>query len=142
VSLKFFAALGATLLTLTACSSMSSPSNPTPAADPMSAFTGNWRSTATSGACTSMDWVVAQTGATTATIAYTATCAGLPVAGTASGTLNGTTMNWATVGTAGAACGFTLNGTAVPSTVSTDLTVAYTGNVCGSPVNGGDTLHR
>ena len=88
-----------------------------------------------------MNWTVTPTSATTATIAYTATCAGVPVSGNASGTLNGTTMNWTSSGTA-AVCAFTLNGTAVPATSTTDLNVTYTGTVCNTPVNGTDTLHR
>jgi hypothetical protein len=140
VNLKSFGAIGAALLMLTACD-RTSPSNPTPV-DPMSAFTGTWRSTASGGACTSTNWAVTQTGATTATITYAANCAGIPVTGTASGTLNGTTMNWTTTGTAANTCAFALNGTAAPGATSTDLNVAYTGNVCGTPVSGSDTLHR
>ena len=133
--------IGVLLLTLTACDRTSTPSNPT-TPDPMSAFTGTWRSTSTAGACTAMNWSVTQTGATTATITYAANCAGVPVTGTANGTLNGTTMNWTTTGTAANTCAFGLNGTAAPATVATDLNLTYTGTVCGVPVSGSDTLHR
>jgi len=139
VNLRLLGLLGL-LLTLAACDHMS-PSNPTPAATAMSAFTGTWRSTATTGACTSMSWTITPTGATTAAIAYTATCAGVPVSGTANGTLNGTTMSWTTNGTA-AICPFALNGTAVPAASTTDLNVTYAGTVCSTPIGGNDTLHR
>jgi hypothetical protein len=140
VNVKFLGLLGV-LLAFTACDRTSSPSSPTPAPTAMSSFSGNWRSTAATGACTAMNWTITPTGATTATIAYTATCAGVPVSGNANGTLNGTTMNWTTNGTA-AVCSFTLNGTAVPAASTTDLNVNYTGTVCNTPVSGSDTLHR
>jgi hypothetical protein len=87
-----------------------------------------------------MNWTVSPTGATTATIAYTATCEGVPVSGTANGSLNGTIMSWTTTGTAGT-CAFGLNGSAVPS-ATTDLNVGYSGNICGTNVSGTETLHR
>lgn len=88
-----------------------------------------------------MNWTITPTGATTATIAYTATCSGVPVTGTGSGTLNGTTLTWTTNGTAANNCAFGLNGTAAADT-GTDLRVAYSGTVCGLPVSGTETLHR
>ena len=140
--LKRFAAIGVTLLSLTACNRTTTPSNPTATPNPMSAFIGTWRSTTTGGACTAINWSVASTNNTTATILYSATCSGIPVAGTAAGTLNGTTMNWTTSGTAANTCAFTINGTATPAATATDLNVTYSGNVCGTPVSGSDTLHR
>ena len=106
----------------------------------MSAFAGTWRSTAASGACTSTAWTVTPTGETTAAITYSATCGSVPVSGSATGTLSGTTMNWTTSGSGGG-CPFALNGTAVPAG-STDLAMTYTGTVCGAPVSGTDTLRR
>jgi len=142
VRLKRLVAIGAALLSLTACNRTMTPSNPTPAPNPMSAFIGSWHSTTTTGACTAINWSVASTNNTTATILYTATCAGVPVTGTAAGTLNGTTMNWTTSGTAANTCTFAINGGAAPAAIATDLNVTYTGNVCGTPVSGSDTLHR
>jgi hypothetical protein len=67
----------------------------------------------------------------------------VPVTGVGNGTLNGTTLDWTTTGTAASACPFALNGTATPSTaIATDLSVTYSGTVCGVPVSGSDTLHR
>jgi hypothetical protein len=140
VNVRFLGLLGV-FLTLAACDHTSTPSNPTPTPTAMSAFTGTWRSTATTGACTAMNWTITPTGATTATIAYTATCAGVPVSGNANGTLNGTTMNWTTNGTA-AICPFALSGTAAPAASTTDLNVNYAGKVCSTPISGNDTLHR
>jgi hypothetical protein len=142
VNLRSLGVIAFAIMTLTACSRTSSPSNPTPTPDPMSAFVGTWRSTGAAGACTAMNWSVVQTSPTTATITYATNCAGVPVTGTANGTLNGTTMNWTTTGTAANTCAFTLNGTATPATTASDLDITYTGTVCGAPVSGRDTLHR
>ena len=45
-----------------------------------------------------MTWTITPTGAATATIAYSATCSGVAVTGTGSGTLNGATLNCAPLG--------------------------------------------
>jgi hypothetical protein len=133
--------IAALLLSVSACSEKT-PSTPTPTPDPIAPFTGVWRSTSTTGACTAINWSVTAATPTTATIVYTTTCAGLPVTGTANGTVNGTTMNWSANGTAANTCAYTISGTATPATIATDLNVTYTGNVCGTPVSGSDTLHR
>jgi len=131
----------ALLLSVSACSEKT-PSNPTPTPDPVAAFTGAWHSTSTSGACTAINWSVAAVTPTTAMIIYTTTCAGVPVTGTATGTVAGTTMNWSANGTAANTCAYTINGTATPAPIATDLNITYTGNVCGTPATGSDTLHR
>jgi hypothetical protein len=122
-------------------SDTTTPTTPTPA---MNTFTGTWHSTSTTsttGGCSSTNWTISPTGATTATIAYTATCSGVAVAGTGNATLNGNTLTWATNGTAANNCAFGLSGTAVPDTAA-DLRVAYSGTVCGRPVSGTETLRR
>ena len=88
-----------------------------------------------------MTWTITPTGAATATIAYSATCSGVAVTGTGSGTLNGATLNWTTSGTAANNCPYGLSGTATPDGAA-DLRVTYSGTVCGQPVSGTDTLHR
>ena len=133
--------IAALLLSCSACSEKT-PSNPTPTPDPIAPFTGVWRSTSTTGACTAINWSVTAVTPTTASIIYTATCAGIPVTGNANGTVTGTTMNWSANGTAANACAYTINGTATPATVATDLNITYTGNVCGTAASGSDTLHR
>ena len=133
--------IAALLVSLCACSEKT-PSNPTPTPDPIAPFAGVWRSPSGSGACTAINWSVTAVTPTTATIVYTTTCAGIPVSGTANGTVTGTTMNWSANGTAATTCAYTINGTAAPATIATDLNVTYNGNVCGTPVSGSDTLHR
>jgi len=134
------APIAALLLSICACSEKT-PSNPTPTPDPIAPFTGVWRSPSGSGACTAINWSVAAATPTTATIIYTTTCAGIPVAGTANGTVSGTTMNWSATGTAANSCAYTITGTATP-TPTMDLNVTYNGNVCGTAVSGSDTLRR
>jgi hypothetical protein len=122
----------------------STPPAPTSSTTSLSPFTGSWRSdntAATTSACSSMNWTITPATATSATIAYTATCSGVAVSGTGTGTLDGTTLNWSTSGTAANNCAFGLNGTARADT-GADLRVAYTGTVCGRPVSGTETLHR
>ena len=140
-NLKSLLPIAALLLSFPACSEKT-PSNPTPTPDPIAPFTGVWRSTSTSGACTAINWSVTAVTPTTAAIVYTNTCAGVPVTGTANGTVTGTTMNWSANGTAATTCAYTINGTATPATIATDLNITYNGNVCGTPASGSDTLHR
>src|SRR5919204_1895174 len=86
---------------LTACDRSQTPTTATtPPA--INAFTGTWRSAAPTGAgaCSSMNWTITPTGSTTVAIVYSATCSGVAVTGTGSGTLTGTTLNWSTAGTA------------------------------------------
>ena len=119
----------------------STPSTPTSA---ISAFTGAWRSPATTtpaGNCTNTTWSITAVTASTATINYSSTCAGVPVVGTANATLNGATLNWTTTGTASNGCAYALSGTATPDSAS-DLRVAYSGTVCGLPISGTEILRR
>lgn len=88
-----------------------------------------------------MTWTITAVTASTATINYSATCGGVPVVGTATGTLSGATLNWATTGTASNGCAFTLSGTATPDTTA-DLRVVYSGTVCGLPISGTEILRR
>src|SRR5438552_3551887 len=121
------------------CSGGASTSSPsaatTSASSAVAPFAGTWTSaTLPSGAadlpgCTGVTYTVTPTGASTATIAYTATCAGVAVSGTGNGTVNGSTLNWTTVGNAGG-CAFSLGGTAVQAGAS-DLSIVYSGTVCG-----------
>jgi hypothetical protein len=139
-NLTALAPIALLLLSFCACSEKT-PSNPTPTPDPIAPFTGVWRSTSASGACTAINWAVAAATPTTATIIYTTTCAGIPVTGTANGTVTGATMTWSATGTAANSCAYTITGTATP-TATMDLNVTYAGNVCGTAVSGTDTLRR
>lgn len=130
---------------IAACDNAATTS-PTASTTPtMDTFSGTWRSTTTAtlaGACTSMTWSIAPTSANAASIAYSATCGTIPVTGTGTGTLNGSTFNWTTTGTAANACPFGLSGTAVQDTGTTGLRVDYSGTVCGVPVAGTQILQH
>jgi hypothetical protein len=105
-------------------------------------FAGTWTSLpgAAIGVCSSWSYAVTPTGPSTGTITYTATCAGVPITGSGSGTVTNQTLNWTANGTAGS-CPFNLAGTSVAESSSTSK-VTYAGTVCGAPVSGTDTLRR
>ena len=111
------------------------------AAGSIAAFAGTWTAAAglTVGPCSGTTYSVTPTGTNSATITYSATCAGMAVAGSGSATSDGSTLAWTTTGTAGP-CPFALNGTAVPA--GSNLKVAYSGTVCGAPVSGSEALHK
>jgi hypothetical protein len=127
-----------------ACSNSTSPEAPTTTTPTIASFTGSWASTslaATGNVCSAMTWTITSSSDTAVTINYRATCAGEPVTGTGTGTLNGSTLNWTTTGTAANTCSFAMTGTAIPNT-SGDLNLTYGGTVCGIPVAGSDVLHH
>jgi hypothetical protein len=108
----------------------------------LAVFAGVWTSTTpvdSQAACRDVKYSVTPTGATTATVAYSATCAGQAISGTGSGILSGSTFNWTTNGTA-TPCTFSLAGTAIQ--VVNGIRLDYTGQVCGVPVSGSDVLHQ
>lgn len=128
---------------LAACTTTGSSTPTGPSASGINAFTGTWTSTSavSTSACSGVTYTVTPTGTRTANVSYTATCAGVAVKGTGSGTLNDdSTLNWTTGGTAGV-CPYSLTGTATPQGTS-DLKVTYSGTVCSVPVSGTDVLHR
>jgi len=130
-------------------STATGPSNGTAT---INALMGTWAS-ASSGivpspsTCVDFKWNPTEQTETSAKGSFSATCAGgLKVAGTASGTLAGTTITWAANGTAtgtetgGAACSITLTGTAELGTNS--IRIPYTGNTCVGPVSGVEILDK
>src|SRR5213076_2760641 len=107
----------------TACVSYESTHTSTaPTESSVAALVGTWRSAVASGVpspsiCTDFAWTPTQQTPTSASGSFTAMCAGaLKVAGTASATLNGTTVNWtanANASTPGLpSCNVSLTGTA------------------------------
>ena len=128
-------------------STVTGPSNGTAT---INALMGTWAS-ASSGVipspstCVDFKWNPTEQTATSAKGSFSATCAGgLKVAGTASGTLSGSTITWGADGTAtetGApACAITLTGTAELGTNS--IRIPYTGNTCVGPVSGVEILNK
>ena len=128
----------------------STVTGPTNGTATLNALMGTWAS-ASSGVvpspstCVDFKWNPTEQTATSAKGSFSATCAGgLKVAGTAEGTLAGTTITWGANGTAsesgGAACAITLTGTAELGTNS--IRIPYTGNTCVGPVSGVEILDK
>jgi hypothetical protein len=126
-----------------------SPTSPTPTpTTTVDAFAGSWTSVTPSTpptGCGNLKYTVTPTGATTANISFTATCAGnITVTGSGSGTLSGSTINWTAsglVGQGGVNCPFTFtNSKAVLE--GTQIVVTYTGTICGIPVTGTETVKK
>src|SRR5215217_887554 len=91
------------------------PTTPTPTGS-LDPFVGTFASTVTTTppsptSCNNVRYTVTPTSATTATITFSATCAGnIAITGNGAGTLSGTTLNWnaqGTVSQGGITCPFT-----------------------------------
>jgi hypothetical protein len=124
-----------------------SPST-TPAAT-LQGMGGSWASvssvTPPAGTCTDFHWSITEFTGTTGSGTFTATCAGnLAIAGTAHGTLSGTTVNWTAsatgTGPGNVSCPISLTGTA--SFDGTQFRIPYTGTACGTPVSGTEILRK
>ena len=111
---------------------------------------GTWVTVAHAGAnlaesCTNFTWAVTSFTGTTGSGTFAATCFGnMQIAGSASGTINGSNIAWAANATAAlpgqATCAISLSGTA---TLQTDrITIPWTGTVCGTPLSGTETVKR
>jgi hypothetical protein len=123
-----------------------------PSSTGVAALMGTWASASNSvipaaSTCVDFKWNATEQTATTAMGSFSATCAGgLKVAGTASGTLTGSTIAWGANGTAtgtetgGIACAITLTGTAELGENS--IRVPYSGSTCLGPVSGVEILNR
>jgi len=128
----------------------STVTGPTNGTATINALMGTWAS-ASSGVipspstCVDFKWNPTEQTATSAKGSFSATCAGgLKVAGTASGTLSGSTITWGANGTAtetgGSPCAITLTGTAELGTNS--IRIPYTGSTCVGPVSGVEILNK
>jgi len=128
-------------------STVTGPSNGTAT---INALMGTWAS-ASSGVipspstCVDFKWSPTEQTATSAKGSFSATCAGgLKVAGTASGTLSGSTITWGANGSAtesgGSPCPITLTGTAELGANS--IRIPYTGSTCVGPVSGVEILNK
>ena len=128
----------------------STVTGPTNGTATINALMGTWAS-ASSGVipspstCVDFKWNPTEQTATSAKGSFSATCAGgLKVAGTASGTLSGSTITWGANGTAtetgGSPCAITLTGTAELGANS--IRIPYTGNTCVGPVSGVEILNK
>jgi len=138
------------LAAVTASSACSSESTSTlgPSTTGTAALLGNWTSASqvpTADACTDFRWNVTQQSGNTASGTFSATCKGdLKIAGTASGTLSGSTVTWNAQATATVpglpSCAISLTGTAELGVDS--IRVPYSGDTCIGRVSGVEVLRK
>lgn len=133
---------------LTGTSSTTTTSGPSVNID---AFAGTWQNTAgvsvTPTGCGNLSYTVTPIGTASANVTFTATCASnISVSGSGSGTLAGSTITWSAtglVGQGGVNCPFSFsNNTATIDSTNTQVTINYTGTVCGIPVSGSQTVTK
>ena len=133
---------------LSACVGYERTSTLGPSATGVAALLGNWTSSnlvPAANACTDFKWNVTQQTGNTASGTFSATCTGdLKIAGTANGTLSGSTVTWNAVASAAvpglASCAITLTGTAEVGIDS--IRVPYTGDTCLGKVSGVEVLKK
>jgi hypothetical protein len=121
-----------------------------PTAAGVNALMGNWTSASASvipaaASCTDFKWNATEQTSTSATGSFSASCAGdLKVAGTATGTMNGSVVNWSANANASApgitSCAILLSGTAELGVDS--IRVPYSGSTCLGAVSGVEILKR
>jgi hypothetical protein len=125
------------------------PAGPTGPATAMEAFAGTWSSiTAANPAtgCGNLKYTVTPTTTSSANVTFSATCAGnIAVTGSGAGTLAGDTISWTAnglVGQGGVNCPFTFTNSRATLGADGQITVTYTGTVCGIPVSGTETVKK
>jgi hypothetical protein len=149
-----FACVAAVAIAAAGCIGFDHKSSVTsPTSTGIDALAGSWQSVSDAGGvipspstCSDFKWNAVTQTATTASGSFSANCNGVVYAGTASGTLMGTTVGWSANGTATAAslpvspCAIALTGTAELGTNS--IRVPYSGTTCLGPVSGVQILNR
>jgi len=123
---------------------------PSPAAVTAAALAGTWQSASAGiipspSSCNDFKWTPVQQSPTSAMGSFSASCAGgLKVAGTAGGTLSGTTVSWTATAIASTpeipSCNVSLTGTAELGVNS--IRVPYSGTTCLGPVSGVEILNK
>ena len=119
-----------------------------PSATGVAALLGNWTSAnlvPSADACTDFKWNVTEQSGNTASGTFSATCKGdLKIAGTANGTLSGSTVAWNAQATATVpglpSCAISLTGTAEVGVDS--IRVPYSGDTCLGKVGGVEVLRK
>lgn len=147
-NLSLALALAATV-GLGACAGFEHSSSSTAPSTPgVSALMGNWTSATiipSPSSCTDFKWNVSEQTSTSAKGSFSATCANnLKLAGTAQGTLSGSTITWSANGNASApdlpTCAIALTGTAELGVDS--IRIPYAGDTCLGKVSGVEILKK
>jgi hypothetical protein len=127
---------------------LTTKTSPTPTT-PNQLVAGTWTSVASettlTNTCTDFHWTITDVSGANGSGAFAAKCNGtLVIAGTAHGTLAGSTVTWAAD-----AAGPTLTGTSCPVVLSgtatfdgTQFRIPYTGTTCEGPVSGTEVLRK
>lgn len=121
-----------------------------PSASGVAALMGNWQSASATvipapATCGDFKWNPTEQTSNSAKGSFSASCAGdLKVAGTATGTLSGSVINWSATANATApalnACAIQLSGTAELGVDS--IRIPYSGTTCLGPVSGVEILSK
>jgi hypothetical protein len=114
----------------------------------LAAFEGSWTSIAASTAqqsCTDFTWTITDVSASGVSGEWGARCFGtVPVAGTATGTLDDGTIRWAATGTGSVeetgACAVALTGSAYRD--NAQIRIPYSGTTCLGAVSGTEILRK
>jgi hypothetical protein len=127
----------------------SNPTGPSGSSASMDAFAGTWSSVAASNpatGCGNLKYTVTPTTTSSANVTFSATCAGnIAVTGSGAGTLNGETINWSAnglVAQGGVNCPFTFTNSRATLGADGQVTVNYSGTVCGIPVSGTEVVKK
>jgi hypothetical protein len=136
------------ILATSACLGYERKSTLGPSSTGISGLIGSWTSANVipgTSTCTDFKWNVTQQTGNSASGTFSATCAGdLRIAGTANGTLSGSTVDWKAQATASVpglpSCPITLSGTAELGVDS--IRVPYSGDTCLGKVSGVEVLKK
>ena len=125
------------------------PTGPTGSSSSMDAFAGTWSSVTVANpatGCGDFKYTVTPTTTSSANVSFSATCAGnIAVTGSGAGTLSGDTINWSAnglVGQGGVNCPFAFTNSKARLGADGQITVNYTGTVCGIPVSGTEIVKK
>ena len=135
-----------------ACFDFSSKTSPTPTANTV--LGGNWATTQSlpgvsgslADSCVNFHWAVTSFTGTSGSGTFSATCLGnMQVAGSATGTLSGTTLTWSANATATVpgvpACAIAISGTATLE-ANNQIRIPYAGTTCLGPVSGTEIIQK
>jgi hypothetical protein len=136
----------------TACFDFATKTSPTPAASQL--LGGSWTTTQSlpgvsgslADSCVNFQWAVTSFTGTSGSGTFSATCMGnMQVAGSATGTLSGTTLTWSANATATVpgipSCAIAIAGTATLE-ANNQIRIPYSGTTCLGPVSGTEIIKR
>jgi hypothetical protein len=146
--LRSMSALALTCALATGCDALKKTTSPTTPDVSAAAFAGTWvtsRSSLPEAGCGAVTYTVKPVTASSATITFSATCAGtIQINGSGVGNVNGSALDWNAQGTVAQgtlSCPFTItNGKATENPAG--VRIIYSGTVCGIPVSGDEVLKK